>query len=95
MAETAAGLTWTAEISMTCAYCSHSFALTWGKYLAAPLGKHLCPACGRHSQFKLTLGYFLFVVAAWFVVAALAIQQNPSLVQSPAVAQANSNAANA
>jgi hypothetical protein len=58
---------------MTCPYCSHSFALTWGRYLAAPLGKHLCPACGRRSKFKLSFRYSLFVVAAWLVVAALAI----------------------
>jgi len=41
--------------------------------MAAPLGKHLCPACGRRSKFKLTFRYCLFVVAAWLVVAALAI----------------------
>jgi len=34
---------------------------------------NICALCGRRSQFKLTLGYFLFLVAAWFVVAALAI----------------------
>ena len=61
------------QVSMTCPYCSHSFALTWGRYLAAPLGKHLCPACGRRSKFKLTFRYSLFLVTAWLVVAALAI----------------------
>ena len=57
---------------MTCPHCSHSFPLTWRRYARSPFGKHICPACGRASRFKLKLSYLTFVLVAWVVFLALA-----------------------
>lgn len=52
---------------MNCPYCNHSFPLTWSRYLRAPLGKHLCPGCGKCSRLRLTTGYVAAVLAATLV----------------------------
>lgn len=58
---------------MICPHCEHLFPLTWRRYGKSLLGKHICPACGRISRFRLTASYFAFVLGAWIFFFALAL----------------------
>jgi hypothetical protein len=50
---------------MRCPHCRQSFPLTWARYLRAPAGRHVCPACGKPSRLWPSLPYWalLFVSA--------------------------------
>jgi hypothetical protein len=39
----------------------------------SPFGKHICPACGCASKFRLTFSYLAFLVMVWIVFFALAL----------------------
>ena|ERR1700722_20483910 len=58
---------------MTCPHCHHLFPLTWGRYVSSPLGKHVCPSCGRMSKFRMTVFYLAFIVVTWVALTSLAI----------------------
>ena len=47
---------------LTCPYCEHRFPLTWKRYVLAPTGVHLCPACGKRGKLRLTAAYLLALV---------------------------------
>jgi hypothetical protein len=44
---------------MECPWCGHRFPMTWRRYFLSPLGKHSCPACGKQSRFRRTVGVLL------------------------------------
>ena len=59
---------------MRCPYCDHEFPMTWGRYLKAPLGRHICPSCSKKSQFNQTKRYLMwFQIPLGFLAAILTI----------------------
>jgi len=69
---------------MKCPKCEHVFPLTWRRYLSSPFGVHSCPACGQKSRFRMTFGYFAFLVGVQLasdavIVAGAAIALGPGL----------------
>lgn len=47
---------------MLCPHCGKAFPLTWARYLAAPTGKHRCPACGLRSRLYPSVPYLLLLM---------------------------------
>jgi hypothetical protein len=52
---------------MTCPHCNHEFPLTWGRYLASPLGRHTCPACKKPSRLKVSILSVSLLIPAVFI----------------------------
>lgn len=56
---------------MKCPHCQHHFALTWARYLQAPLGKHQCPSCRGESKLSLSRTYLIKSITPILIPAAL------------------------
>ena len=54
--------------ALKCPYCGHKFPLTWKRYILAPTGAHLCPACGKRGKLRLTAVYLLALVVTHVVL---------------------------
>ncbi len=58
---------------MRCPGCDADQPLTWSRYLRAPLGRHVCSACGIPFRPRTTWRFYLVVVLAWLLVLALSL----------------------
>lgn len=56
---------------LACPACAVAYELTWPRYLRAPFGRHRCPECGTTFRAVHTRRYYVVLVAALPLVAAV------------------------
>jgi hypothetical protein len=56
---------------MKCPQCNQEVQLTWQRYWASPLGKHICPQCHEPFRLKHSFLYYASIISAAFLLGAL------------------------